>query len=906
MKNCLSTLLLLLFCLLSSSLHAQTWNNVNGFGSAPGEAGRGVCTDATGNVFYIGTFGSTIDFDPTGGTTNLVSAGSSDIVVSKYNASGVFQWAVRAGGTTLDAGLAIATDGTNIFITGTYTGTANFGATPLTTIGGTEVFLAKLTTAGAFSWAVSIGGALGGESVQGICVDGTGNPVILGTYFGGITIGATVLSATGDALGSSDLFVAKFNTANGAVLWASGGGSSAAGDNANGAGICYVPGLSELVLTGTYAGAATYGGVSLPYVSNNDLFILEMNATTGAFISGVNVGGAGNVDGLAICYDAATQDVMVGGFFDGANATFGSTVLTNTGDRDVFVARYAPATNTWIWAVTPTAGGSLDDRIYGIASDAQGMIVVTGQFETSLTLGATPLTALSPAGFSDIFVAGLAASTGAWTWAAQAGSNDGSFDEIGRGVSIGGTLKKIGMVGQYAGAATFGAITPAASAGSTDLFFAQLTAPLVATVTGTNATCVNGCNGSATVAASGGTSPYTYSWSPSGGSAATATGLCVGTYTVTITPAVGASIQRNVVIGLPTTQLAATATNNTGFSVNASNTNIYDASCNLIATVTPNGVTPVTGTVTARVWFEGGAPVYGPTGQVYVSRHYEIQPATNAANAMARITLYFTQAEFTAFNSAPASVLDLPIGPVDNARKANLRVTKLNGISNNGTGLPGTYTNGGTLIDPVDTDIIWNATASRWEVSFNVTGFSGFFVQTSLSALPLTWLDLKGYLDAEEHTVIDWKVDEQQVVSYSIEKSVNGQPFVAIGNIASAGNGEHTYSFRDPQALAGTATYRIKQTDLDGRYTYSRSILVKPNRNAWITLYPNPVKQTATLNITDPSLMNTPALLVDGAGRLVQRIQIQQTVTTINMMKCNPGIYMLRLQDGTNIKIFKE
>ncbi|MFN8245224.1 MAG: proprotein convertase P-domain-containing protein [Ferruginibacter sp.] len=58
--------------------------------------------------------------------------------------------------------------------------------------------------------------------------------------------------------------------------------------------------------------------------------------------------------------------------------------------------------------------------------------------------------------------------------------------------------------------------------------------PIVIYASGTNPTCDNICNGSATVTVTGGTAPYTYSWSNSGNTQ-TITGLCVGTYSVTVT-----------------------------------------------------------------------------------------------------------------------------------------------------------------------------------------------------------------------------------------------------------------------------------------------------------------------------------------------------------------------------------
>ncbi len=92
---------------------------------------------------------------------------------------------------------------------------------------------------------------------------------------------------------------------------------------------------------------------------------------------------------------------------------------------------------------------------------------------------------------------------------------------------------------------------------------------LTANQSQTDVSCNGGSNGTATVVASGGTGPYTYSWSPSGGTAATATGLTAGNYAVTVTDFNGCQITTNYTITQPSPiSISATTITNAGCTGN--------------------------------------------------------------------------------------------------------------------------------------------------------------------------------------------------------------------------------------------------------------------------------------------------------------------------------------------------
>jgi gliding motility-associated-like protein len=123
---------------------------------------------------------------------------------------------------------------------------------------------------------------------------------------------------------------------------------------------------------------------------------------------------------------------------------------------------------------------------------------------------------------------------------------------------------------------------------------------LVVAASQTNVTCNGGSNGAASVTVTGGVSPYAYSWAPSGGTAASATGLSAGTYTVTITDFKGCTKTQSVTIIEPVALTATAAQTNITCNGNTDGT----------ATVTVTGGT----TPYVYTWSAGGSITNSASG----------------------------------------------------------------------------------------------------------------------------------------------------------------------------------------------------------------------------------------------------------------------------------------------------
>jgi hypothetical protein len=184
-----------------------------------------VSTLADGSAIFEGHFEGTATF----GSTTLVSAGGQDYFVAKVTASGAFVWATRAGGSGDDGneswGVSALADGSAI-VTGSFELIADFGATSLTSAGGSDVFIAKVDGSGAFLWAISAGGS-GDDYGWDVGTLPDGSALAVGPFSGAAVFGSTTLSSSS---ADTDGYVAKVispSAAPGSVTATAGSGQAA-------------------------------------------------------------------------------------------------------------------------------------------------------------------------------------------------------------------------------------------------------------------------------------------------------------------------------------------------------------------------------------------------------------------------------------------------------------------------------------------------------------------------------------------------------------------------------------------------------------------------------------------------------------------------------------------------------
>ncbi len=219
----------------------------------------------------------------------------------------------------------------------------------------------------------------------------------------------------------SDIFVVKYDSS-GNVVWA----KSASGTSLDEGYSITVDANGNSYVTGYfYSPTITFDTATLTSSGGGDIFIVKYDAS-GNVVWVKSAGGTYYDYGQSIAVDA-NGNSYVTGIFGSSTITFGSTTLTNSGDYDVYIVKYDASGNV-VWA--KSAGGTNEDKGYGIAVDAIGNSYVTGWFSSStITFGSTTLT---NSGSDDIFVVKYDSSGNVM----RAKSAGGTSNDLGYGIAV--------------------------------------------------------------------------------------------------------------------------------------------------------------------------------------------------------------------------------------------------------------------------------------------------------------------------------------------------------------------------------------------------------------------------------------------------------------------------------------
>ena len=184
-----------------ASTGAHRWSK--SFGSdSTNDVGDAVAVDGNANVFITGNFGKLIDF----GGGKLMSNGTTDIFVASYTSGGNHRWSKAFGSSTsYDKSYAINVDTKgNVYVTGYFYPSINFGGGTLTSGGSMDLFVVSLTPAGMHRWSRSHG-STNYDQGMAIKTDGSGATYVAGGFGYTVDFGGGPFTATG----ASDIVLLK-------------------------------------------------------------------------------------------------------------------------------------------------------------------------------------------------------------------------------------------------------------------------------------------------------------------------------------------------------------------------------------------------------------------------------------------------------------------------------------------------------------------------------------------------------------------------------------------------------------------------------------------------------------------------------------------------------------------------
>lgn len=172
----------------------------------------------------------------------------------------------------------------------------------------------------------------------------------------------------------------------------------------------------------------------------------------------------------------------------------------------------------------------------------------------------------------------------------------------------------------------------------------------------------------------------------------------------------------------------------------------------------------------------------------------------------------------------------------------------------------------------------WYPGIFNWQITVtNPAASCGRTPVTAYASLPVRLLYFRALLKAPGTAALSWSTASEENNDYfTLQRSVDGIHFTDIAEIDGAGTSNivNNYNHIDEQALSGISYYRVKQTDWDGKYTFSNMAKIDDTslKTFSLNLSPNPSTSGSSVFLDlfgAEANSKIPVAIYDMLGRLI-------------------------------------
>ncbi|HXH19163.1 MAG TPA: SBBP repeat-containing protein [Chitinophagales bacterium] len=290
-----------------------------------------------------------------------------------------FEWARTGSGIGQDAGQRVTADKYgNIYVTGYFSGEAEFSGQDYQGNGIFDIFLAKYSGSGDLLW-LKYAGSAQNDAGYGIAIDTSGYIYVTGYFTSVAAFGENASLMHLSSNGNTDIFLAKYD-ADGNLIWA----KSAGGVGEDKAFNLVIDQFNNISITGFFSYTSLFGGCAVVSNGSTDAFIAQYD-TAGNCRWAQSLGSSGLDKSFGIAVDSSGNSYITGFFYYAALLSNSSIVLEGDGlSSDIFICKYSPAGDVLL---AERVGGPYNDASFGITLDKDKAIFITGYFLEEIDFG---------------------------------------------------------------------------------------------------------------------------------------------------------------------------------------------------------------------------------------------------------------------------------------------------------------------------------------------------------------------------------------------------------------------------------------------------------------------------------------------------------------------------------------